>query len=352
MNARPSPDEPPTGRSPARLRPAARRRIWPAVVIAAVCGAGVAAVLFTVGEGSEPEPAAAPEPVGAAVRLTPRTLQFGDTLSADVDVVVDRSVIDPGSVRVRQEFASWGLVTPPRRTRTDSGRTTLVRTSYTLRCVIGPCVPPRETAPLEFDPVRITYRRLDGEAAEPLEARWPVLVVHSNLVASDLEQPDAVTSPWKADLVSFPEASYAVSPSVLRWLLAAAGVLLVLAGALLAYLAVPRKEAEVEVEPEPEPEPELSPLERALLLLTTEVPSDGAADQRRALELVAEEMEQAEEGDLRIARLARMLAWSEETPTLGQTSELAARVREWLVLHAPAEEEAAEEREEEHAPVP
>ncbi len=37
---------------------------------------------------------------------------------------------------------------------------------------------------------------------------------------------------------------------------------------------------------------------------------NGAADRRRALELVAEEME--ERGDVRIARRARSMAWSED----------------------------------------
>lgn len=331
-----------------------KRRVWPAVVIAALAAAGIVALFLLARGRSGPQP---PPPergeVAAAVTLSPRALQFGDTLAARVDVLVDRGVVDPDSVRVRQEFSPWRQIAPPRRTRSDSGRTSFVRTTYTLRCTISPCVPPRETAPLEFDPVRITYRRHDREPAEPVELRWPVLVVRSNIVASDLERPGAVSRPWQADLVSFRPPSYSVSPGLMRWFAAAGGVLLILAGAAGVYLAVPRKEPEVEVEPEPEPEPGLSPLERALRLLTAELPSNGAADQRRALELVAEEMEAEPEGDLQIARRARALAWSEEPPTLEQTSTLAAGVREWLALHAPPEPEEAEhdvEREQDRAP--
>ena len=54
---------------------------------------------------------------------------------------------------------------------------------------------------------------------------------------------------------------------------------------------------------------------------------NGAADQRRALELVAEELERAAWGDPTLANTARALAWSEAVPPVDQTSELAARVR-------------------------
>jgi hypothetical protein len=84
------------------------------------------------------------------------------------------------------------------------------------------------------------------------------------------------------------------------------------------------------------------------MLLTADARGNGAADQRRALELVAEEMEAEDEGDLKIARRARALAWSEETPTIGETSALAVSVREWLVVHAPPPEEV----EESDAPAP
>ena len=97
-------------------------------------------------------------------------------------------------------------------------------------------------------------------------------------------------------------------------------------------------------EPEPEPEPELppapplSPLEQALILLEQSIRVDGAADQRRALELVAEELELADWGDRDLARTARALAWSEGVPPANETTRLAARVRTAL----PREEESAE----------
>lgn len=327
----------------------ARRRIWPAFAIGAAVAGGLLALVLLTRDGGRPEVVDLESgEIAARVSLSSRILQFGDTLTARVDVTVDNRKIDPDSVRVRQEFSPWQLLGKPRRSRSDSGAATTVRTSYTLRCIIGPCVPPRETAPIEFNPPRLTYRRLDGERADPPELRWPVLVVHSNIVASDLERREAVSAPWKADMTTFPAASFAISPTLLRWLLIVAGVLLAAAGIALAYLAVPRKEPEVEPEPEPEPEPDVSPLERALMLLVEEARANGAADQRRALELVAEEMEAEEDGDLKIARRARALAWSEETPTVDETSALATQVRAWLDAHAPP----VEELEESDAPAP
>jgi hypothetical protein len=118
--------------------------------------------------------------------------------------------------------------------------------------------------------------------------------------------------------------------------------LLALAGAVLAFLAVPRRRPYVEPEPEPEPLPVLSALEQALEMLSTEVGSDGEADRRRALELVSEEMEAREE--LALARRARAMAWSEESPTVGETRGLADSVRALVVItDEPVEEEEGEE---------
>jgi len=327
-----------------------RRRIVPAIVLV---GAAVLATLILVIRAGDGGTGAARPPEGSAdvvvdVRLLPRTVGFGDTLTASVDVTVDRRRVDPDSVRIRQEFSPWGQLARPRQTRQDSAHTSFLRTTYVLRCVIGPCVPPRETYQLEFDPVVVSYRLVEGGKAESVETRWPILVTHSNIVASDLERREAVTTPWRADLLSMPAASYRISPGLLRGLLFAGALVLGLAGVVFAFIAMPTREPEIEPEPEPEPEPALPPLELALILLTDGAQTNGAADRRRALELVAEEMEAREE--LPLARRARTMAWSEETPTLAETSGLAESVRAQLALLEPEEEQ--QEEEEEDAPTP
>jgi hypothetical protein len=314
------------------------RRVLPAVVLA-VSAVALTLVLVLRGGGEEEQPQVVETPeVAVDLNLSPRIPGFGDTLTATVAMTVDRRRVDPDSLRVQQEFSPWGLIAPPGQKREDSEHTTLVTRTYVMRCVIGPCVPPRETAQLEFDPVVVSYRLLEGNMRHTIELRWPVLAVHSQIVQGDLERREAVTTPWRADLVSLPEASYGVSPTLARVLLFGGACLLALAGIALAYRAVPKREPEPE--PEPEPLPVLPPLELALILLT-EAQENGEADRRRALELVAEEMEARDE--FRLARRARALAWSEVTPTLAETSELAGDVRAQLALLEPDEPEPEEE---------
>jgi hypothetical protein len=62
-----------------------------------------------------------------------------------------------------------------------------------------------------------------------------------------------------------------------------------------------------------------------LLLLELSERVDGAGDQRRALERVAEEL--ARRGETELARAARTLAWSEAPPGTEQTIEFAASAR-------------------------
>jgi len=57
---------------------------------------------------------------------------------------------------------------------------------------------------------------------------------------------------------------------------------------------------------------------------------NGSEDERRALELVAEELERDGRGDSTLAKSARALAWSEAVPEVARTTELAARVRALL----------------------
>ena len=142
-----------------------RRRIVPAAVLVVAAVLTTLVLVIRAGGGQNGAAQAAPEgspEVVVDARLLPRTVGFGDTLTAAVDVTVDRRRVDPDSVRIRQEFSPWGQLERPRRTRQDSADTSFLRTTYLLRCVIGPCVPPRETYQLEFDPVVVSYRLLEG----------------------------------------------------------------------------------------------------------------------------------------------------------------------------------------------
>jgi hypothetical protein len=69
----------------------------------------------------------------------------------------------------------------------------------------------------------------------------------------------------------------------------------------------------------------VSALEQALALLENSAAANGAESRRRALELVADEVERL--GDGALANDARALAWSEHVPEGDTTKAFAARLR-------------------------
>src|SRR5918994_4280938 len=287
-----------------------------------------------VDPGTEAPPAGRLSERGIEARgsVEPRNILFGDTIRARVDVVVDTRKVDPDSVRVSTQFVPWEIVARQVRTRRDAGSNTHLRTVFTLRCTSSPCLPNNQASALEFGPARVSYvapERAPG-ARRSLTVDWPLLLVASRFAAANAEGAGASSSLWRADLASFPSASYRTSPTLILTVLIVLAGLLVLAGAALAFVAIPRRQPEPEPEPEPESEPlpQLTPLEQALELLEASR-EDGAEDRRRALELVAEVLD-VEHPDL--ARVARMLAWSEDDPLVEQTSGLATRVRTTIDL--------------------
>jgi hypothetical protein len=286
-----------------------------AVLLLAVLAAGSA-------RAADPPPA----PPEVETTLTPQILLFGDTLTARVDALVNKRRLDPGSVEAEMDFSPWELVGPVKREEKDGGTTALVRTTWVLRCLSSPCVPPRDTAPLDFDPVIVRY----GENGR-LDVPWPRLVVHSRVADRGTPATPAGGGarggpqfPWTADLLTLPSVSYRISPVILFPLLLVLGVLLVAAGGYLVYRAWPERKEAPEPVVEVTPEPAIPPLIQALALLEQPPAENGTADRRRALELVADALESA---DPRLARSARRLAWREETPPVETTSGLASEAR-------------------------
>jgi len=310
------------------------RRAAVLVLTAGVVGA--LATAFLVWERADGQVGRLPEPlvaIDAEATIAPRVVLFGDTVFAHVDVVVDPSRIDPDSVRIAVDFAPFEVVDRPERRRQESRAGVFMRTTFTLRCLTGTCVPSQRSATYDLEPARIAFAAAGEERVDvaPLTAALPTVHVVSRFSALS-SRSDGGTTPWQADLLSLPPVSYRVSPGSLTALLLLGAALLACAGVVLAVSAWPRRQPAPAPEPEPEPEPEpaLSPLEQALALLERSIRVDGAAAQRRALELVAEELELSEWGDRQLAGTARALAWSEDVPPVAETSRLAARVRSAL----------------------
>ena len=303
-----------------------------AVVV--IAGGVVLGVSRMDGQPTAPPPREASSTIDAQASFTPRVLLFGDTVRAHVDVMLDAERVDPGSVSVAANFSPFEVVGQPDRRVVSAGEQAYVRTTFVLRCVTAACAQSGQSARYEFAPGRVGFATsaLRPAVRDSIRVSWPRLRVYSRFTASDLDGSGRTSTPWEADLVTLPAPSYRFAPALLVALLVAGAALAALGAVALAYKAWQRRAPAPLVEPEPEIAPEkiLSPLEQALFLLEEAVRVDGAADQRRALELVAEELELAEWGDPDLARSARALAWSENVPPIEETNGLAARVRSAL----------------------
>ena len=314
-----------------------RRVALAAGVLLALALAGAAVLVL---RDSDPDDSSL-RPLRARATLSDRIVVFGDTVRARVDLAVDLRHVDPSSVNVRATFAPWRRVGPTQVTRTDAGSSAHIRMTYVLRCLKQACVPERDTLPFEFKPARIEFHNRAGGRGL-IRAPFPQVVVHTRIQTGDL----ATVAPWRLDVTQVPEPSYRTSPGLLLALLIGGSLALLGGGGLLAFVGWPRRH--VEPEPEPEPEPELlpTPLEQALELLEDAARANGAADQRRSLELVAEVLAERGEED-GLAEAARALAWSPTAPGPDKTKSLATRVRAALEeeLRLLEEERLREEQE-------
>ena len=302
----------------------ASRRLWLGAALLAVAVV-TATVVVLVGRDPGDSDSSPIMPLQAQGTIAPRIAVFGDTIRAQVDVTLDRRRVDPDSVRVHAGFKEWRRVGPGQLVRRDAGSTSYLRALYVLRCLKLPCTPGRDTIVFDFDPASVEFEnRVGGKSKHAsVSVAWPRVVIHTRITPGDLT---AQASPYRADLTTVPKPSYRTSPGWLLALLIAGAVLLALAGIALAYFGWPRREPKPEPEPEPVARSELSPLEQALELLENAASANGAADQRRSLELVAEVL--AERGDDDgLVRTARELAWSPTPPPVTATKGLAVRVR-------------------------
>ena len=116
-----------------------------AAALALVAVGVLVAVLVLRDDGSSTEALDRAQALEARVVVSPRVVLFGDTVTARVQVALDRARIDPDSLRVEAEFTPWQLVRAPQRIRGDAARATYVETVYVLRCLGPPCVPTRST---------------------------------------------------------------------------------------------------------------------------------------------------------------------------------------------------------------
>jgi hypothetical protein len=304
-----------------------RRRTLVVAAVAAV-GIGVialgAAILGTGGGGS-----ALPGgvPLAATASVSPNVVYFADPLTARIDIAVDTHKVDPDRVRIATDFGPFDRLSQ-HKVRSDAGRITSIRETYRLRCLSRECVQilpsvaaaaggakPSGRRETEFPPAQVYVQ--GRSSVQPILLQWPTVesVTRVNQAESQLQ-----TFFYHADLTP-PARSYALSPSGLLWLL----FVVALALAAVPVAIALRRVREYRRVRGPAPRQELAPLERALRLLDWANRQPEGEKRRRALELVALELEREGRGEL--GDEARALAWSPPSPPPEQAGELGTRVR-------------------------
>jgi hypothetical protein len=248
-------------------------------------------------------------PLSVVKTLSPRDPQFGDTVTATVDVSVDSSRVDAGSVRVHGSFAPY-RVASSRRTVRRTGNVSLVRVEYRLRCLDLGCVPQGEQRTLHFGPVRVGYR--DGQRPATLRTNWPALRVHTRVTASDLQRPFFQVAPPRAA-----PAEYRLPPEATGYTLLGLAALLALGGAaLIARLGLRRRQWLPRLGGVPA-------LEQILDELAAASANGDSGHRRKALEHLARELEPLDES---LSVESRVLAWAPQDPGPETIAELTARV--------------------------
>jgi hypothetical protein len=247
-----------------------------------------------------PGAAVAAAPV-VATSVTPRSVLFGDRVTARLDVLVDTTELASRPVSVSTPTGVWTEVGAPAASTARGGRWARTRIELTLVCAQVACAPEGGVATPAIPPAAVTLRRRDGGTVRVV-ARWPAVVVSSRLAPGS----SAASSPPFRLQTSPPPLRTRVSANGLAWTLDAVAIVLVLAAAALVAAALRGRRAPRAVDP----------LERALAL-AREAEGRAAPDRRRALALLA-----------RVARDRETTetAWSEPEPTPERLAALVDRI--------------------------
>lgn len=194
--------------------------------VAILAAGGAAAALLTVALADGPAEGDR-VPLEVAASLSPRTHLFGDEVTADVLVRLDRREVDPDSVQVTGTFAPYGVVGRPRVTRSTSGDAVAIDVRFRLFCLRGDCRPAASgRRRVVLRPPRVVLRLRAG-TVRGTSVALPPLDVASRLTASDRLRPALVVGDEP-----LPVVSYRVSPRRLAAGLAALAAVLGLAGVL------------------------------------------------------------------------------------------------------------------------
>jgi hypothetical protein len=255
--------------------------------------------------------ASAADSLAVRASVSPRSHLFGDSVVAEVEVVVDRSAA--GSVRVRPDFSPYRVIGTPDVRRIDGGDSVELHYRYALDCLVRACLPGDTRRRVVFSPVHVVAR-LAGRDRDSV-ATWPPLIVRSRLAPEDVARPQLRSTVYPIGAVS-----YRTGPGALFWTLVGVASLFAMGAAVLLVhvlrgVRIPWRRSRFE---------RLGSLERAIFLVRLSAEADDAGRRRRALERLGHELELR--GRAELGREACRLAWSGTAPEEADVLSLAGRV--------------------------
>jgi hypothetical protein len=262
--------------------------------------------------------------------LGPPIHLFGDTITAEVDVVVDRTKLDPSRLSLKTFFKPYKQVGRRQVTRRDAGTLSAIRYRLRLRCLERPCITstlgtianPGGSAPrtFRFQPGEVRYTDPGAKESRLLRVvRFSPLESVTRINAQDVT--NVYGFPFRGTFTPLPAMSQRSTTTIAVVLLLVAAALLVLPATLVLRWWRKRRQP-----PPPEPEPEPTALERAIALVEWSLHRENGAERREALNLLADELDGLEANGL--ADETRIAAWSPPSPSPTEATRILERVKE------------------------
>jgi hypothetical protein len=280
--------------------------------------------------------------IAVATSVSPDVHLFAEPVVVRVRVIVDPSQFDPARLRVQTSFAPYEVVGKIKRSQRTIGDVVELVDMAILRCLTADCLAPRyqtvlgeqesgrpERFTYRFAPAAVLYAHPNGRTELLLQRPFPTLEVVSRVNTAQVQAVDPLAQPGLGDpsvasaytaSIDPPSPTYRLPARVLAGgALALAGLLLLFPLWVLGRVIVSRWRARRR-------DRELSRIDRALLLVEwASRTDDGGQDRRRALEALADVLE--ERGAEPLAQAARTSAWDEEVPDAVRARDLASEAR-------------------------
>ncbi|HEU4942178.1 MAG TPA: hypothetical protein VFT18_02870 [Gaiellaceae bacterium] len=293
-----------------------RRLFAAAVAIAVLAAVGVGLVAWKAWDGTG-GPGLGDQPIVGTALLDPESHLFGDAVRARVELIVDTTRVDPGSIDVGANFEPYRELRPVERSRADNGSLARLRYDYLLGCLTAGCLP-KGSGRVELGGVAVNYTRRGAVEPDASTIDWVPIRVAGRIDPNQLEQ-----AALRSDLRSLPPPSYTVSPRTVELVALALAVLLALAAAILALRLLPLDRLADRLGARFVDR--RSSLEQALALVRESSTSGSTEEGRRALERLAVELRRSRNPAL--AADASRLAWSQDRPVATGVGSLSDEVQ-------------------------